>query len=264
MSDSSRSALNYASHLPWDVSIIRPHGSGPEEETEKEDQYTYEAPPNEAQSKRIPATKQQEAVEDTYMAAPLLPLKYDKAAKSPRSKEEESCGEPIYLECEPSTGDLVSHLSSFHPKTLFPSSLFATQSSSLSTANTSSLSCEATQYSDMENKPWYAGSCDRQTAEATLRRFNKDSAYLVRRSSRHSWNQPFTLAVLYKNHVYNIPIRYLEGTCQYILGKDGKAHEELFDSIPSIIQNYTERPLVLIDGNTSAKEQTYLLFPVKP
>ncbi|XP_066495745.1 SH2 domain-containing protein 6-like [Tiliqua scincoides] len=118
--------------------------------------------------------------------------------------------------------------------------------------------------SSMQNKAWYAGRCDRHTAEAALLRFNKDSAYMVRQSSGHGWNQPFTLAVLYKNHVYNIPIRYLESSHQYTLGKDGKNHEELFDSVSSIIQNYTERSLVLINGSTSAKEQTCLLFPVKP
>nr|XP_028597387.1 SH2 domain-containing protein 6 isoform X2 [Podarcis muralis] len=116
----------------------------------------------------------------------------------------------------------------------------------------------------MQNKAWYAGSCDRHTAEAALLRFNKDSAYLVRQSSRHGWNQPFTLAVLFKKHVYNIPIRYLESSHQYTLGKDGRSHEELFDSVSGIIQSYSERPLVLVDGSTSAKEQTCLLFPVKP
>ncbi|KAG8141233.1 hypothetical protein E2320_006880 [Naja naja] len=64
---------------------------------------------------------------------------------------------------------------------------------------------------DMKNAPWYAGSCDRRTAEAALLQFNK-----------------------------------------------------LFDSVSSIIQKYSERPLVLIDGSTSAKEQTRLLFPVTP
>nr|XP_060643365.1 SH2 domain-containing protein 6-like [Anolis sagrei ordinatus] len=116
----------------------------------------------------------------------------------------------------------------------------------------------------MQNKAWYAGSCDRQTAEAALLQYNKDSAYLVRRSSRYGGNQPFTLAVLYKSHVYNIPIRYVESSHQYSLGKDGRSQEELFDSVSSIIQSYTERPMTLIDGMTSAKEQTCLVFPVKP
>ncbi|KAG6924733.1 SH2 domain containing 6, partial [Chelydra serpentina] len=78
----------------------------------------------------------------------------------------------------------------------------------------------------MQNQAWYAGSCDRHLAESVLQGVNKDSAFMVRQSSGQGWNQPFTLAVLYKGHVYNIPIRYLESSRQYTLGKDGKSREE--------------------------------------
>uniref|UniRef100_A0A8C8SEA6 SH2 domain-containing protein n=1 Tax=Pelusios castaneus TaxID=367368 RepID=A0A8C8SEA6_9SAUR len=91
-----------------------------------------------------------------------------------------------------------------------------------------------------------------------------DSAFLVRQSSGQGWKQPFTLAVLYQGHVYNIPIRYLESSRQYTLGKEGKRREELFDSISSIIQHYSQQPLVLIDGSSSARVHTCLLYPVKP
>ncbi|XP_032085354.1 B-cell linker protein-like [Thamnophis elegans] len=116
---------------------------------------------------------------------------------------------------------------------------------------------------DVKNAPWYAGSCDRRTAEAALLQFNKNGAFMVRQSSHHSASQPFTLVVFYKNRVYNVPIHYQESSCQFALGKDPKSHE-LFDSVSSIIQKYSERPLVLIDGSTSAKEQTLLLFTVTP
>ncbi|KAM3831002.1 SH2 domain-containing protein 6 isoform 2-T3 [Vipera latastei] len=89
------------------------------------------------------------------------------------------------------------------------------------------------------------------------------SAFMVRQSSNRSPRQPFTLVVFYKNHIYNVPIHYQESSCQFALGKDGKSRE-LFDSVSSIIQKYSERPLVLIDGSTFAKEQTCLLFPVTP
>ncbi|XP_067396454.1 SH2 domain-containing protein 6 [Emydura macquarii macquarii] len=116
----------------------------------------------------------------------------------------------------------------------------------------------------MQDQAWYAGSCDRHTAESLLHGLNKDSAFMVRQSSGQGWKQPFTLAVLYQGHVYNIPIRYLEGSRRYALGKEGKRHEELFDSVPSIIQHYSQRPLVLIEGSSSARAHTCLLFPVKP
>uniref|UniRef100_A0A674I821 SH2 domain-containing protein n=1 Tax=Terrapene triunguis TaxID=2587831 RepID=A0A674I821_9SAUR len=92
----------------------------------------------------------------------------------------------------------------------------------------------------------------------------QDSAFMVRQSSGQGWNQPFTLAVLYKGHVYNIPIRYVESSRQYALGKDGKSREERFDSVAGIIQHYREHPLVLIEGSSASRAHTCLLFPVKP
>ncbi|EMP26270.1 SH2 domain-containing protein 6 [Chelonia mydas] len=116
----------------------------------------------------------------------------------------------------------------------------------------------------MQDQAWYAGSCDRHVAESVLQAVNKDSAFMVRQSSGQGWNQPFTLVVLYKGHVYNIPIRYLESSRQYTLGKDGKSHEEWFDSVAGIIQHYSEHPLVLIEGSSASRAHTCLLFPVKP
>ncbi|XP_026512555.1 SH2 domain-containing protein 6-like [Terrapene carolina triunguis] len=116
----------------------------------------------------------------------------------------------------------------------------------------------------MQDQAWYAGSCDRHLAERVLQGVNKDSAFMVRQSSGQGWNQPFTLAVLYKGHVYNIPIRYVESSRQYALGKDGKSREERFDSVAGIIQHYREHPLVLIEGSSASRAHTCLLFPVKP
>ncbi|XP_065440384.1 SH2 domain-containing protein 6 isoform X2 [Chrysemys picta bellii] len=116
----------------------------------------------------------------------------------------------------------------------------------------------------MQDQAWYAGSCDRHLAESILQGVNKDSAFMVRQSSGQGWNQPFTLAVLYKGHVYNIPIRYVESSRQYALGKDGKSREERFDSVAGIIQHYREHPLVLIEGSSASRAHTCLLFPVKP
>uniref|UniRef100_A0A674HY79 SH2 domain-containing protein n=1 Tax=Terrapene triunguis TaxID=2587831 RepID=A0A674HY79_9SAUR len=114
----------------------------------------------------------------------------------------------------------------------------------------------------MQDQAWYAGSCDRHLADSPP--LPQDSAFMVRQSSGQGWNQPFTLAVLYKGHVYNIPIRYVESSRQYALGKDGKSREERFDSVAGIIQHYREHPLVLIEGSSASRAHTCLLFPVKP
>lgn len=55
----------------------------------------------------------------------------------------------------------------------------------------------------------------------------QDGAFLVRHSSAQSTRQPYTLVVLYREKVYNIPVRFLEETQSYALGKDGKKSEEV-------------------------------------
>lgn len=58
----------------------------------------------------------------------------------------------------------------------------------------------------------------------------QDGAFLIRRSSNQSPRQPYTLAVLYQQKVYNIPIRFLEEMQGYALGKEGKKNEEVAES----------------------------------
>ncbi|XP_069071578.1 SH2 domain-containing protein 6 [Pleurodeles waltl] len=87
---------------------------------------------------------------------------------------------------------------------------------------------------------------------------------MVRDSSGQSCNQPYTLVVFYKGRIYNIPIRSMEGKQQYALGKEGKNHEEFFTNVDSIIHHYQNVPLVLIGNSSSLKEQTCLLYPVRP
>ena len=50
---------------------------------------------------------------------------------------------------------------------------------------------------------------------------------MVRRSSAQNARQPYTLVVLYRQKVYNIPVRYIEETHGYALGKEGKKNDEV-------------------------------------
>nr|XP_012306994.1 SH2 domain-containing protein 6-like isoform X4 [Aotus nancymaae] len=59
------------------------------------------------------------------------------------------------------------------------------------------------------------------------RRARKDGAYTVRTSSGPHGSQPFTLAVLLRGRVFNIPIRRLDGGRHYALGREGRNHEEV-------------------------------------
>ncbi|XP_059803600.1 B-cell linker protein isoform X2 [Hypanus sabinus] len=114
----------------------------------------------------------------------------------------------------------------------------------------------------VDGKAWYANHCDRKTAEERLQKFSKDGSYLIRKSSGQDTRQPYTLVVLYNKRVYNIPVRYIEATKEYALGKE-KIGEERFTSVADIIENHQKNPLVLIDSQNNTKDSTKLKYPVK-
>uniref|UniRef100_A0A3Q2XVP0 SH2 domain-containing protein n=1 Tax=Hippocampus comes TaxID=109280 RepID=A0A3Q2XVP0_HIPCM len=118
--------------------------------------------------------------------------------------------------------------------------------------------------SEVYEKPWFAGECDRKTAEELLFHANQDGAFMVRKSSRQDTNQPYTLVVYYKGRVYNIPIRliHMHTRQQYALGREKKG-EEYFHSVSHIIENHQKNPLVLIDSKSNSKDSARLRFPVK-
>ncbi|XP_031426033.1 B-cell linker protein [Clupea harengus] len=112
--------------------------------------------------------------------------------------------------------------------------------------------------SNLEGREWFAGNCDRRGADDLLLRISKDGAFLVRRSSAQNARQPYTLVVLYRQKVYNIPVRYIEETHGYALGKEGKKNDEVFSSLQEIISYHKNNPLLLIDSKSQAKHTTYL------
>ncbi|KAM6185470.1 B-cell linker protein isoform 2-T2 [Rhynchocyon petersi] len=118
------------------------------------------------------------------------------------------------------------------------------------------------QEADVYCKPWYAGACDRKSAEEALYKSNKDGSFLIRKSSGHDSKQPYTLVVFFNKRVYNIPVRFIEATKQYALGRK-KAGEEYFGSVAEIIKNHQHSPLVLIDSQNNTKDSTRLKYAVK-
>nr|XP_032818499.1 lymphocyte cytosolic protein 2-like [Petromyzon marinus] len=117
--------------------------------------------------------------------------------------------------------------------------------------------------SDMEiySKIWYASRFDRRKAEDILRASNLDGAFMVRRSSGHQQNQPYTLVVYFKRTVFNIQIRYVEAEQKYALGME-KAGEERFNSVPEMIEHYELMPLTLIGNQQTVRGSTRLLYPI--
>ncbi|XP_053277760.1 B-cell linker protein isoform X3 [Pleuronectes platessa] len=122
----------------------------------------------------------------------------------------------------------------------------------------------ATKQSDHEDKEWFAGDCNRKTAEELLQTVNKDGAFLIRHSSAQNARQPYTLAVLYQQKVYNIPIRFLEETQGYALGKEGKRNEETFPTLDEMISHHSNNQLLLIDSKSQAKHTAILTQPARP
>ncbi|XP_068114782.1 B-cell linker protein isoform X3 [Hyperolius riggenbachi] len=112
------------------------------------------------------------------------------------------------------------------------------------------------------HKEWYSPSCDRKAAEEALQASSKDGSFLVRKSTGQDSKQPFTLAVFYNRRVYNIPVRYIESTRQYALGRE-KTGEEKFSSVAEMIENHQRTQLVLVDSQTNTKDFTKLEYPVR-
>ncbi|KAM9360213.1 SH2 domain-containing protein 6 [Symphorus nematophorus] len=128
----------------------------------------------------------------------------------------------------------------------------------------SSAVMRAAKQSGNEDKEWFAGDCNRRSAEDLLLRVNKDGAFLIRHSSAQSGRQPYTLAVLYQQKVYNIPIRFLEETRGYALGKEGKKNEEIFGTLDEMISHHKNNQLLLIDSKSQAKHTAYLTHAARP
>ncbi|KAM8806347.1 B-cell linker protein [Eudromia elegans] len=126
----------------------------------------------------------------------------------------------------------------------------------------SSVSSTADQDAGVHSKAWYAATCDRKTAEDALYRSNKDGSFLIRKSSGQDSRQPYTLVVFYNRRVYNIPVRFIESTRQYALGRE-KNGEERFDSVAEIVENHQRTSLVLIDSQNNTKDTTKLKHIVR-
>ncbi|KAG7251173.1 hypothetical protein CRUP_007125 [Coryphaenoides rupestris] len=117
--------------------------------------------------------------------------------------------------------------------------------------------------SNIHRQPWYANTCDRKTAEEILIQSNRDGSFLVRNSSGLDPQQPYTLVVFYNDKVYNVPVRFIQATQQYALGREKKG-EERFTSICRMIDNHLKNPLVLIDSQSNTRDTTRLEHAVRP
>nr|XP_021555656.1 B-cell linker protein [Neomonachus schauinslandi] len=112
----------------------------------------------------------------------------------------------------------------------------------------------------IHHKPIPLPSKYSEVMESTIRLW--DGSFLIRKSSGHDSKQPYTLVVFFNKRVYNIPVRFIEATKQYALGRK-KNGEEYFGSVAEIIKNHQHSPLVLIDSQNNTKDSTRLKYAVK-
>ncbi|XP_051830322.1 SH2 domain-containing protein 6 isoform X3 [Antechinus flavipes] len=126
------------------------------------------------------------------------------------------------------------------------------------------LLCVCVQKAGLLTQPWYCAHCDRQTVENALLSLQKDGSYTVRPSSDPQGLKPFTLAVFFHGHVYNIPIRWLGAPRQYALGRESRSSDKLFPSVAAMVQHFSQHPLLLVNRRSCDRQQTCLLFPAKP
>nr|XP_034809362.2 SH2 domain-containing protein 6 isoform X4 [Pan paniscus] len=136
--------------------------------------------------------------------------------------------EDLYLECEPDPVLALTQTLSF--QVLMPSGPLP-RTSMMPRPTTAPQ--ETRNDGDLLAQPWYSGNCDRYAVESALLHLQKDGAYTVRPSSGPHGSQPFTLAVLLRGRVFNIPIRRLDGGRHYALGREGRNHEEECRCLPS-------------------------------
>uniref|UniRef100_A0A672ZVA0 SH2 domain-containing protein n=1 Tax=Sphaeramia orbicularis TaxID=375764 RepID=A0A672ZVA0_9TELE len=82
------------------------------------------------------------------------------------------------------------------------------------------------------------------------RHIQSDGAFLVRDCSIITNSEPLVLAVYHEKKVYNVKIRFIEGTNKYALGTTQRSND-MFNSVADIIKFHSIFPIVLISGRST-------------
>uniref|UniRef100_A0A8C9FN29 SH2 domain-containing protein n=1 Tax=Pavo cristatus TaxID=9049 RepID=A0A8C9FN29_PAVCR len=70
-----------------------------------------------------------------------------------------------------------------------------------------------------------------------------DGSFLIRKSSGQDSRQPYTLVVFFNRRVYNIPIRFIESTRQYALGREKCGEEVRFFVFLTLLSAFNKQGL---------------------
>ncbi|XP_053407693.1 cell surface glycoprotein 1-like isoform X2 [Mercenaria mercenaria] len=108
----------------------------------------------------------------------------------------------------------------------------------------------------LSREEWYHGEIERADTNSRLMSLGQDGTFLVRKSKQGGDTQPYTLAVLYEGHVYNLKMRN-RSDGQVALGEE-KPDELAFKDVPALIQHHRNHDVILLNVKEKKQHKTLL------
>lgn len=103
---------------------------------------------------------------------------------------------------------------------------------------------------------WYFGEIDRMVGNDKLKKVGVNGSFLLRKSTKGGNNQPYTLMVLYNDHIYNLKIRE-RNDGRMAIGEE-KPDEMSFKSVEDLIKHHQSNDVILV--HKDGKQDTTMLI----
>ncbi|XP_052101456.1 B-cell linker protein-like isoform X4 [Mytilus californianus] len=103
---------------------------------------------------------------------------------------------------------------------------------------------------------WYFGEIDRMVGNDKLKKVGANGSFLLRKSTKGGNNQPYTLMVLYNDHIYNLKIRE-RNDGRMAIGEE-KPDEMSFKSVEDLIKHHQSNDVILV--HKDGKQDTTMLI----
>jgi hypothetical protein len=96
----------------------------------------------------------------------------------------------------------------------------------------------------LQSYPWFVGELGRKEAEAKIRAFGQDGAFVVRTSQNGGARNPYALTLLYSNNPYHLHIRKRADN-KFAIGNE-KPDEIIFQTVQELVKFYQQNMIDLI------------------
>ncbi|XP_063435132.1 B-cell linker protein-like isoform X3 [Mytilus trossulus] len=103
---------------------------------------------------------------------------------------------------------------------------------------------------------WYFGEIDRMVGNDKLKKVGTNGSFLLRKSTKGGNNQPYTLMVLYNDHIYNLKIRE-RNDGRMAIGEE-KPDEMSFMTVENLIKHHQSNDVILV--HKDGKQDTTMLI----